>query len=107
MTEQLDLLSGAYLRDQGAEQVRSHNEEWAERADIAVGRLAFETILGIRDRFSAEDVRQVVGDPPHFNCMGAVFLRARKRGLIQPCGEGKASRAVGHATRLRYYRGVG
>lgn len=103
---QLDLLSGAELRDAGTEQVRSHNEEWAERADVAVGRLAFETKLGEREHFCAEDVRLIVGDPPHPNVMGSVFLRAVRRGVIRGVGWKRATRREGHACRMQMYVGT-
>lgn len=105
-TEQLDLLSGPELRDAGTEQVRNHNEEWAQRADVAVGRLAFETVLGERENFCAEDVRQIVGDPPHPNVMGSVFLRAVRRGVIVGVGWKRATRREGHACRMQIYRGT-
>ena len=55
--------------------------------------------------FTAEDVRQWVGDPPHPNALGARILSAVKNGIIQCIGYRKATRREAHARILGVYRG--
>lgn len=55
--------------------------------------------------FTAEDVRQWVGDPPHPNALGARILAAAKGGIIQCIGYRKATRREAHARVLGVYRG--
>lgn len=105
MSGQLDLLSGEHLRDEGAARVDAHTpDEWKAAADATIEGLAELCRAGLREYFTAEDVRAEVGDPPnHFNAMGARFLAAVRRGVIQRVGETTATRSAAHATRLRLY----
>jgi hypothetical protein len=56
--------------------------------------------------FTAEDVREWVGDPPHPNALGARVLAAVKADIIVRTGYRKATRREAHARVLAVYRGV-
>ena len=97
----LELGQGVALRDVGTNSVLDRNHEWAERADRFLEILA----LSVFD-FTAEDVTAEIGAPPHPNLMGAVFLRASKKGVIVPTGRVvRAERDARHASMLRVWRG--
>jgi hypothetical protein len=97
----LELGQGVALRDVGTNSVLDRNHEWAERADRFLKTLA---VSGYD--FTAEDVSEEVGLPPHPNAMGGVFLRASKKGLIVPTGTVvRAERDARHASMLRVWRG--
>lgn len=100
--EQLPLDYGLTLRDAGAERVLINEGEWKEAAAEAVRLLAHSGVP-----FTAEEVREIVGDPERTNAMGAVFLVASQAGLIEPCGYRIPSRASRHANRLRVWKGSG
>ncbi len=103
MTDQLrlDLGRGVSLRDESTKSVLSHNEEWADRASRVIDRLAGSGIL-----FTAEDVAEEVGLPPHPNAMGAAILAASKANRIVWSGQvQKATRDARHCSILRVWRG--
>jgi len=97
----LELGQGPALRDAGTNSVLDKNQEWALRAERFLHLLA---VSGWD--FTAEDVTEEIGAPPHPNLMGAVFLRASKAGYIVPTGRVvRASRDARHASMLRVWRG--
>jgi hypothetical protein len=102
---QLDLLSGPHLRDEGTNRVLAHEATlWRTQAFAAVEVLARLCAAGERETFTAEDVRAVVGDPPHHaNSFGAVFLKAARRGDIVGVGWTRSTRREAHACRLQVY----
>ncbi len=97
----LDLGRGRALRDHGTDSVLSRHEEWANRASRVIDRLAGSGIL-----FTAEDVSDECGLPPHPNAMGGAFIRAAKKGRIVWSGQIRtATRDARHASMLRVWRG--
>lgn len=106
MVDQLDLLSGEHLRDEGTARVDANEDDaWKAAVDVAIERLAHECRAGTRETFTAEDVRDLAGDPPnHANAMGARFLRAVKAGTIVGVGWTRSSRPAAHACRLQLYK---
>ena len=97
----LDLAQGPALRDAGTNSVLDRNQEWAQKAE----RLLFLLAVSGYD-FSAEDIYEEIGPPPHPNLMGAVFLRASKAKKIVPTGRVvRAERDARHASMLRVWRG--
>jgi hypothetical protein len=76
--------------------------DWKQRWDLAIRQLA-----KTRESFTAEDVREIAGDPTdHPNAIGARFAAASKSGLIRPVGIRKARRDDAHARVFREWRGV-
>lgn len=102
---QLDLLSGANLRDEGTARVSANEDaEWKAAVDVAIERLVHECRAGTRETFTCEDIRQIAGDPPHHaNSMGARILRAQRRKLIRNVGWTRSTRPEAHACRLAEY----
>lgn len=104
MTDQAELdFSGEALRDAGIARVLDHTpESWKNAALEAI------TSLATSGRgFTAEDVREIAGDPPgHYNAMGAAVRAAATRGLIRKVGFTKATRASLHATELALWVGT-
>jgi len=96
----LELGQGEALRDAGAKAVLDRNAAWAEKADRCMKLMA---VCGYD--FTAEDVTAEIGQPPHPNAMGGVFLRASRKGLIVPVGVKRATRDARHASMLRVWRG--
>lgn len=89
-----------------ADDVADH--AWKDRVDNAIATLA-----STRDehgellRFTAEDVRDLAGDPPdHPNAHGARFSAAARRGLIRKVGYRLASRASLHRHPLALWQGT-
>lgn len=76
-------------------------DDWKEAADAVIRALAASGA-----EFSAEDVRLWVGEPPTPNAMGARFMAARKKGILELLGYRQASRASAHARALAVYRGA-
>ena len=96
--------SGEQLRDAGLGQAGSGAPvavlvSWEEKA-----RFALLTLCLADSSFDAEDLRKAAGEPPSPNCMGAVFRKAFKDGIIRPDGVGIASRPERHASLLRAWR---
>lgn len=86
--------TGEELRDAGISQVEKNTPlDWRSSAQFAIANLA---VAG--KPFTAEDVRDLVGDPPnHSNAMGAQFMVACKAGMIRRIGYAKPRRASRHA----------
>jgi len=95
--------TGPELRDEGAQLVEDHTpDDWKDRANAEINRMAS---LGFP--FTAENVREVVGSPiNHQNAMGAVFLNARRKGIITRIGYIQGKRTSAHARMLAQYKGV-
>jgi hypothetical protein len=103
MINETQLEFGRALRDVGIETVLDHTPEtYREKADNAILALAKKGW-----KFSAEDVRELAGDPPnHCNAMGAIMNSAIRAGIIQVVGYGKATRSKSHARNIQFYMGV-
>ena len=94
---------GRQLRDQGTALVWDHTpDEWREDALDAIAALALSG-----RRFTAEDVRHRVGDPPHPNAMGAALLTMSKRKVIVRTGTTRSpARPERHANQLAEWVGA-
>lgn len=97
--------TAAERRDRGAERVSFRApSEFVLLVDRMIGVLA----AAGRD-FTAEDLRELVGDPPadvHPNVLPARFVRAaQKRTIVWTGGTVRGRRPVSHARLLRVWRG--
>lgn len=55
--------------------------------------------------FTADDIREVIGEPDHPNRWGGVWLAARKSGLIEPTGAVRPSTTASrHGSLVRVWR---
>lgn len=76
--------------------------DWKARVDAAIEQLA-----SAGERFTAEDIRRIAGDPPdHPNAMGAHFNAAARRGLIEKVAYRKARRASLHSHPIAVWIGT-
>ena len=92
--DQLEL--GEVLRDEGIARVEAnHGNDWAQRADDAIAAL-----VSRRLPFTADDVREMAGDPPHPNLLGARLRAWSQSGRIVHWGWQRATRAERHASVL-------
>lgn len=80
-----------------------HAAEWAGQARTEiVARLLHDR----SQKFTAEDVRRWVGDPPGDGAaMGALFRSLANEGWIEACGYDTAKRPDAHGRVLRVWRG--
>lgn len=94
---------GREERDDGIALVLSHTPDYfKDSVRRAVGMLAASG-----REFTAEDVREITGDPPnHYNAMGANIFACVKAGMIRKVGYTQAKRPSTHASLLQVYRGV-
>lgn len=88
-----DLEEGRRLRDEGVHLVENATavQDWRTRAEA---RLRYLADWG--GEFTADDVVEKCGLPPSPNALGALFLGARRRGLITPVGYAQATRPASH-----------
>lgn len=112
ISELLELLpAGEQLREIGmglADEAAS--AQWKAKVDKSIGELARRRGLDGPLRFTAEDVRPVVGDPPEGtspNAMGPRFMAASRRGLIRKVGSRNARRAPLHSHPIAVWIGTG
>lgn len=93
---------GKELRDKGCAKVRENiPEDWKMMVDGLICAMASSG-----KKFTAEDIRTLSGDPPnHPNAMGAMFMVACQRGIIERCGDILAKRKNRHAARIGLYVG--
>lgn len=94
--------TGAVRKAEGMAKVDAKAcEAWKTAASEEIERLA-----KTGERFTAENVREVAGDPPgHPNAMGARMSAACKAGTIIQVGYEKAKRPEAHARVLAAYTG--
>lgn len=94
--------TGKDLRDEGVASVYGHTpESWRSSTQLLIAQLASNG-----QPFTAEDVREIVGDPPnHHNAMGAQFIGAAKAGLIEKVGYTQPTRSSRHASVMAVWRG--
>jgi hypothetical protein len=103
MPDQLEMFSGEARKQRGmaiVETAEAMHGRWVKQADATIEWLAMKGVP-----FSAEDVRDYVGDPAHPNAMGARINAAAKRGLIVKAGTVKAHRPERHANEMRLWVG--
>jgi hypothetical protein len=87
---------GAALADE------AETTAWRVAVDAAIAQLAERA-----GTFTAEDVRQIAGDPPsHPNAMGARFMAASRRGLIRRVGFREAQRVTLHGHPIALWVGA-
>jgi len=91
----MSLDEGRKLRDAGVSSVLTNElDAWKRDASQALAMLASNG-----EPFSADDIRERVGNPPHhFNAMGAVFRVASIQGLIRRVGYEQSTRSSRHAS---------
>lgn len=100
MTDQLSL--GDALKNQGMARVdQAEDEDWKERADEAILELARKP-----SPFTAEDVREIAGDPSRPNAMGARLSANARRGLIRHYGFVHARRPERHSSLVILWMGM-
>jgi hypothetical protein len=93
--EQLKM-SGLFAADMAA------SDDWKSRWDEAIGYLARRG-----GPFTADDVREIAGDPTdHPNATGARFLAAARAGLIRRVGYRSATHEGAHARMVSEWVGV-
>lgn len=97
-----DNSEGRRLRDEGAARVTDNTpNEWVLAADGVIASMASSG-----SEFTAEDVRDFTGDPPHHhNAMGARILAAVKQGIIVRVGFTNSRRKRSHAAVIAVYKG--
>lgn len=94
--------TGDDLRDEGMASVDKHTgQAWRDACDAEIRRLA-----ATGKWFTANDVRDVVGYPPHHpNAMGSRFMAAVKAGIIEHGGYIKSPRKEARSRALKSYTG--
>ena len=80
--------TGRELRDHGAQMtLDAEHSAWQEHVLWAIGVYA-----GFGRKFTCDDLREWIDDEPHApSCWGAVFLGARRKGIIAKTGEYRQS----------------
>lgn len=88
------VLAGLRGRDRGIARVwEGTDDDWK-----ALALATIQVLANAGDPFTAEDIREIVSDPPgHPNAMGALFQAASRQGLIRFVGYRKATRQSLHA----------
>ena len=100
MMDQLEL--GEALKKRGmALASLAEPEDFKQRA-----RGAMSYLIGLGVPFTADDLRELVGDPEHPNVVGSLFSAAAKAGQIKCLGIRASSRAQRHASVQRIWIGV-
>jgi hypothetical protein len=93
--------SGTAQRDYGMALVEAATDDaWQDQADAAIVNLA-----RTGRRFTAEDVRDLVGEPPRINSLGPRFMAAIRQGIIKHVDFTRAKRPSAHARALAVYTG--
>jgi hypothetical protein len=97
------MIAGAALRDRGIEQLELAGlfDPWPSMADRAIDELAARG-----QSFDADTVREWVGDPSRPAQMGAAFLRAARRDLIERVGFRPADRSERRGAYVAVWRGT-
>ncbi len=89
--EQLEL--GAALRDVGTSYAwAAESEAWKEAAERGL-----DYLIRRGTTFTADALRELVGDPPGPNSLGALFRAAAQQGRIERVGFQPATRPERHA----------
>jgi len=88
-------------RDNGAESALVSAGLWR---DLAFGAVAYLAATG--RHFTADDLRDIAGEPPSDNAIGAVLLTAAKRREIASIGFERSTRPSRRAGVLRVWRGT-
>ncbi len=75
--------------------------EYRDKVNQAIWKLV---CMGVR--FTAEDVREFSGEPPHQNALGGLIFGAVKAGIIERVDWAKAKRRASHARNIQVYKGT-
>lgn len=78
------------------------SSDWRDKAAEAMAELA-----ATGEEFSADDLVEKVGPPPHPNMLGPTFGNAARADLINAVGFRQATRASAHARVQRTWKGKG
>ena len=98
----VDLFTAIDLREMGmALADEAEPDQWKLAADLAI-----EILARGGERFTAEDVRRLAGDPLHPAAFGPRVQAAVREGLIECVGFTTGERPLSRARVLRVYRGV-
>lgn len=96
-------MEGEQLKLLGMSRVsRAESDQWNERAANVITYLAESG-----KPFTADDVRELAGDPSRVNALGAAMSRAAKAGIIDRVGTQNASRPSRHASLQVIWVGTG
>jgi hypothetical protein len=103
LDRKVEAILGAARKQAGMARADEHADaEWKARVDEAI-----EDLAATGERFTAEDVRAIAGDPPdHPNAMGARFNAAARRRLIRKVGYQLSNRASLHRHPIAVWEGV-
>lgn len=88
---QFDIFEARRLRDEGMKRVSENSATWHE--------LAFQTACKLPQEWSGlgEDVRayvsEIVGEPHHPNCWGALTNSLQRSGVLEKTGEWRGARS--------------
>jgi hypothetical protein len=94
-------MTGHDLRDEGVARVdRATDADWKGRCDSVIRTMAQSGLP-----FTAEDVREWVGNPPRQNAIGSRFLKANRDGIIDKVGYRMARRPEAHSRVVAVYEG--
>jgi hypothetical protein len=85
----------------GTQAALSFDRDWSDAALDAITRLAASG-----RQFDADDVRDLVGEPPSPAAMGAAFRAAARARLIRCVGFETSSRITRHGGLQRVWEGV-
>lgn len=89
---------GAYA---GVEQAVENTEDHWRKAALR----EIQIMAGNGLEFTADDIREVIGEPDHPNRWGGVWLAARRAGLIEPTGAVRPSTTTSrHGSLVRVWR---
>lgn len=92
------------LKTAGTQAVSANHPEYAAKAAEAIELLA-RPLQGTRWSFTAEDVRRMIGDPPHPNVLGAALSAAARAGTIVAVGWTDSTRTAARGRPLRKWEG--
>lgn len=99
--EELNIEKGKELRDKGIQQ----SFDFAEKKKVNWGSIAYDFLLKYvknNSEFMAEDVRiasnGIVPEPPSKRAWGAIFVQAKRSGLIERVGYGSVKNPKAHRT---------
>lgn len=76
-------------------------EQYRDKVNQAIWKLVCMNV-----RFTAEDVRELSGEPPSQNALGGLMYGAVKAGVIERVDWAKAKRTKSHSRNLQVYKGA-
>ena len=101
MCEQLNLFSGAHLRDVGIQRAMQHAENKIDNWTAQAYQFLLSYMQANKE-FMCEDVREaakgIVENPPHNRAWGGIFVKAAKLHIIKRKGFKSVTNAKAHCT---------